>query len=180
MDDIASVPKVQLSVGHREDSRDRSAGVTLRVLEINTLEKVREIGEKYNALNIPKQDHRMFLMHLTQDRNAWFLEIVEDGQEVGLLYFTNVIPHLSAQMNVLFWDGRLIKARVHTVRQALKIAQREFKLERIGCQIKWSNAALKRFLRDVGMVYEGTLRKGWVDGDGCHDLLLFGVIKEEL
>jgi RimJ/RimL family protein N-acetyltransferase len=152
----------------------------LRPLEITSLDKLQGVVKKYADLQIPKADKIIFVQHLTQDRNAWFLEVLCEGEEVGVVYFTNVVPHLAAQMNFFFWDGKLKKGRVGVVRDALKQAFTEFKLQRVGVQMKWSNAPQKRFLADCGFVWEGTLRRGWVDPDGCHDMLLYGMLREEL
>lgn len=146
------------------------------MLEITSLAQVRDIIQAYERLDIPKQDRLMFLAHLTEDRNAWFLEV----GDVGLLYFTHVIPGISAILNIVFWDQKLPKERADAVKLAVRRAFEEFNLARVGVQFKWTNRALKRFVKDVGFCYEGTLRRAWVDAEGHHDMLWYGMIKEEL
>lgn len=134
----------------------------------------------YTALDVPKQGLERFTWHLTQDRTSWFLEMTDGETPVGLVYFTHVIPHVSAMFNVVTWDGKMPKPRVEAMRRACQLAAERFSLERIGMQIKWSNRVMKDVLKRIGMTYEGTIRKGWVDAKGIEDALLFGVIKEEL
>ena len=147
----------------------------LRVLEISSLEQISDIMTRYEALNIPKEAAAQFFQTLTQDRGAWFLE-----HPAGLVYFTNVIPRVGALLHVLFWDGKLTKARALEVRAAVQLATKRFDLARVSAQFKWSNRAYLKFLRTAGFVYEGTLRKGWIESNGFEDMLLYGIISEEL
>jgi RimJ/RimL family protein N-acetyltransferase len=131
---------------------------------------------KYTSLQVPKEDPKLFIERMTGDRSSWFLEV----GEIGLIYFTQVLPYHSATMHVLFWDGKLPKQRIAIVQQGLKMAFKTLDLLRVGVTFRWNNTAFKRFLKDAGFVYEGTVRRGWIDHEGAHDMLLFGVIKEEL
>jgi RimJ/RimL family protein N-acetyltransferase len=140
------------------------------------LEDIKRVLDRYESLKVPKQDARMFAFHLTQDRSSWFLEV----GDVGLVYFTGVVPRVGATINVLFWDGKLGKARVALVREAIRLVVERFALERVGAQIKWSNKDMRDFLKRVGLIWEGTIRKAWVDRNGCEDMLMLGLIKEEL
>lgn len=149
---------------------------TLRLLEFGSLDDIQRILERYRSLTFQKQDERMFQFHLVQDRSSWFLETGEEG----LVYFTAVVPRVGATLNVLFWDGKLPKIRVALVQEALRMAFDRFELERVGAQMKWSNVGLRDFLKRCGLIWEGTIRKGWVDARGCEDMLLLGIIKEEL
>lgn len=136
---------------------------------------------KYDALDVPKQNRSQFAFHLTQDRQSFFLELVDENQvSVGLVYFTQVLPLLSATFNVVTWDGKLSKDRCAAMREGLRLCMTRFQLQRIGAQIKWSNRVIRDVLKRIGMTWEGTVRKGWVDVKGCEDALLFGVIREEL
>jgi len=164
---------VETLVPHTETALE--APVPLRLLEIESLDQIAEIMRRYEALNIPKEDPVLFFQTLTTDRNAWFLV-----HPAGLVYFTGVFPGISAMLHVLFWDGKLTKARALEVRVAVRQAAERFNLARVSAQFKWSNRAYLKFLRSVGFVYEGTLRKGWVEATSFEDMLLYGMISEEL
>jgi RimJ/RimL family protein N-acetyltransferase len=150
--------------------------VPLKLLEFESLGDIQRILALYDGLRVPKQDRSQFAYHLTQDRAAWFLEI----GDIGLAYFTSVLPQNRATFNVVFWDQKLGKSRVHAAREACKLATERFELQRIGAQMKWSNRVLRDFLKRVGFIWEGTIRKGWLDEKGFEDMILLGVIREEL
>ena len=148
----------------------------LKLLEFQSLGDIQRILALYDGLRVPKQDRSQFAWHLTQDRGSWFLEV----GDMGLVYFTNVLPQNRATLNVVFWDQKLGKERVAVTREACRMACEELGLQRIGAQMKWSNRVLRDFLKRVGFIWEGTLRKGWLDEKGFEDMILLGVIREEL
>jgi RimJ/RimL family protein N-acetyltransferase len=151
--------------------------VPLKLLEFRELADIQRILERYDKLQVPKQDRSQFAFHLTQDRAAWFLEV---GEAEGLVYFTSVLPQNRATLNVVFWDQKLGKERVAVTREACRRACEELGLQRLGAQMKWSNRVLRDFLKRVGFIWEGTIRKGWLDEKGFEDMILLGVIREEL
>lgn len=130
----------------------------------------------YDALQVPKQSREQFTFHLVQDRSAWFLEV----GNVGLVYFTELAPGAWATLNLIFWDGKLGKERIDAVRSACQMAASRFELQRISARIKWSNRVMRDVLKRAGLIWEGTIRKGWFDEKGYEDMLLFGVTSEEL
>lgn len=146
------------------------------LIELNKvdLEKVQQLVMNYNALSIPKEDTLVFLQHLTARKDAWFVEI----GPVGLVFLTNIILGRDADLNVLFWDGRLRKDRKAAVRAVLVGAFNTFKLPRISAVVPGTNAALQRLLGDVGLSTEGTIRKGW-SVDPPIDTVYMGILEEE-
>ncbi len=146
------------------------------LVELNKmdLEKVQQLVMNYNELSIPKEDTLIFLQHLTARKDAWFVEI----GPVGLVFLTNIILGRDADLNVLFWDGRLRKDRKAAVRAVVASAFKTFKLPRISAVVPGTNAALQRLLGDVGLATEGTIRKGWSVNPSV-DSVYMGILEEE-
>jgi hypothetical protein len=138
------------------------------------LEKVQQLVMNYNALNIPKEPVLIFLQHLTARPDAWFVEI----GHVGLVYLSNIILNRDADLNVLFWDGKLRKDRKAAVRAVIAAAFKQFQLPRISAILPSTNPALQRLLGDVGLQTEGTIRKGW-GIEPPVDSVYMGILKEE-
>lgn len=176
MDIVERVPEVQRSFRNGQAVPSYVAQHELRILNIESLEHVELICAKYEALNVPKLNKDIFKRTLMFDPNAWFLEL----GNIGLMYLVQLVPGINAQMHLVFWDEKLPATRAPLVRKAVKFGMERFELPRISAQFKWSAVTMKHFLRKVGFVYEGTLRKGWIDETGYQDMLLYGMISEEL
>ena len=146
----------------------------IRELTNVPLEKVQYLVQLYNSLSIPKEPTLIFLQHLTARPDAWFVEV----GHVGLVYLTNIILDRDADLNVLFWDGKLRKDRKAAVRAIISDAFKTFRLPRISAILPSTNPALQRLLNDVGMSVEGTIRKGWSPQDEI-DSVFMGILKEE-
>jgi hypothetical protein len=134
------------------------------------------LSEKYLALQIPKVHVKLFESHLVGRQDSYF---VEAGDE-GLIYLTSIVPRYKADMSFVFWDGKLGKDRRELVKTVLRQSFEDFALERVSAYSAASNVPFNSALRKIGFVCEGTVRKGWVDVQGFQDMLLFGVLREEL
>jgi hypothetical protein len=149
----------------------------LHLLRIVSLDQVRDILDKYQALNIPKEHHLIFAEQLTGRRDAWFIE----AGDKGLIYLTSVVPRLGATLNLLFWDGKLTKDRREAVRSVVAEAMELFALPRIGALCPYTNLPLRQVLKKIGFVLEGVARKGYLTPDGSYiDMFLYGVTSEEV
>jgi RimJ/RimL family protein N-acetyltransferase len=120
----------------------------------------------------------VFQWRLTVDPQAWFIQV----GEVGLVYLTNVEPSVNAELNVLFWDGKLGKDRQEAIKAVIGTAFRVFEIERISASVVHTNAPLRNILNHkLGFVLEGVTRRGARSGEGKFvDLIRYGLLKEEL
>ena len=181
MDNVGDIPNVHGSQSNGNAVRSGAQSThyvvqpeDVRVLANLSLEKIQRIVMNYNRLSVPKEPTLVFLQHLTARQDAWFVEI----GEVGLVYLTNMILERDADLNVLFWDGKLRKDRKAAVRQVIAGAFKEFDLPRISAILPSTNPALQRLLGDVGLTVEGTIRKGW-QVNPVVDAVYLGILKEE-
>jgi len=148
----------------------------LRPLVIRSLAQLQGIIERYNGLKVPKDDAPAFVEHLTQRRDAWFIE----AGDIGLIYLTQVMPGFSAVLHVVFWDGHLTQDRREAVKSVVRTAFKMFELTRCTAVAAESNLPIRQMLRKVGFVLEGVIRKSWLGPDSPIDTFLFGILKEEL
>lgn len=153
-----------------------SGRLELRPLVIRDVEHARELSEKYLALQIPKVHVKMFESHLVGRTDSYFTE----AGDAGLIYLTTIVPRYKADLNFVFWDGKLGKDRRELVRTFLYQTFSDFALERISAYSAARNVPFNSALRKIGFVCEGTVRKGWIDSLGFQDMLFFGMLREEL
>lgn len=184
MDDIISVPEVQRSEHNVHDfphSRPNHnvAPVQpeeLRELKLTDEEQVARILQQYNELDVPRENIVEFTAMLLHSRNAWFVEV---GQ-VGLVYFTHIIPRVDAQFRMLFWDKRLTGDRRECAKLCISAAFALFSLRRVSCAVVESNIPLRKTLEKIGFVPEGTIRQVMPIGENFHNLCNYGLLKEEI
>lgn len=148
----------------------------LRPLVIRSLEQLQNIIDRYNSLQVPKDDAPFFVEHLTQRRDAWFVE----AGDVGLVYLTQVLPGFSATLHVVFWDGHLTQDRREAVKSVLRTGMKLFELQRVSAAAAETNLPVRQMLKKVGFALEGVIRRSWLGPDGLIDTFLFGILKEEL
>lgn len=147
-------------------------------MTLDSYEQVLEMVKKHQSLtSIPKEKTDLFFHWMTRDRNTWFLEA---GEASGLIYFTNVVPDLSAYVNAIFWDGHLNRVRIQTIRSACILAMERFNLQRVSmAQMVKNRSVITRMQEIAGFKQEGVIRKGWQDESGLFDLVLLGLLREE-
>lgn len=147
----------------------------VRLLEIGSLDQVAAILKRYNSLTIPREHFEVFKWRLTTDTASWFVQV----GDVGLVYLTEMVPGLAANLHVLFWDGSLGKDRVECIKTVIATAFDEFKLERVSAYVPVTNVPLRRVLSKIGFVLEGCTRRGQKLDGKFIDLIQFGMLREE-
>lgn len=179
MDVINDLPEVFGSVAERQDIRPvTSADLTLlRKLQITSLEQMSSLTTLYAQFYAAYPDTTMpplqFAKHLFTDRNAWFVEV----GDVGVVYLTNIIPELSADFSVAFWDWKFGKDRVELVRSVAKTAMTRFALKRLTALLPATNSVLIEKMERVGFEREGLLRLGW---NGELHAVVLGALLEDV
>lgn len=149
----------------------------VRVLKTQSLEQLQGIFQRYIEISAKHPNSTMppreFGEQLFARRDAWFVELGTDG----LLFLTSVIPELTANFNVVFWDSRFGADRITAVRSILETAFDRFDLKRVSALIPVSNEMLGRKLVAIGFTHEGYVRRGWL---GSYDANLYGLISEDV
>lgn len=148
----------------------------LRDLKLSGPEHVADIVQKYNSLDMPRDNTLMFTNYLLQRSDAWFVE----AGEVGLFYFTNITPHLDAVFNMVFWDKRLTGDRRESAKLAIHAAFKLFELRRISAVVVESNIPLRKTLQKIGFTAEGIIRQSVVVDGQYADVYRFGLLIEEM
>ena len=139
------------------------------------------ILQAYEALEVPKAPTSVFAQHLIHRRDAWFVRVVQDNVDLGLVYVTDIVVNWSGVLNVVFWDGRLTKERRTAVLDVAATALKEFELVRLSAFAPYSNQPLRAMLRKISFVHEGVIRQGWAAAEGKpKDLFMFGLLSEEV
>jgi hypothetical protein len=145
-------------------------------MQLVTIEtQVERILSLYSSLAIAKEHVELFKLHLLSRSDSWFVEV----GEVGLVYLTNVLPKFVANLNFIFWDGKLGKDRRDCIRFAVTTAFDEFALTRMQALVPSANTPFLVTLKKIGFSLEGTMRRAWRDASGDQDLLILGMLKEE-
>lgn len=124
--------------------------VTPAELRIATQEDIDRLVDQFKSLDIPKMSPDMFLFYLTQSRNAWFLEL----GNVGIAFFTEIVPNHSANFHFYFWDYRIRDTgREHVIKHVNERACQLFNLVRITAVTPAQ--PVREFLQASGFKVEG-------------------------
>jgi RimJ/RimL family protein N-acetyltransferase len=112
----------------------------------------------------------------------WLLDpstIVVTVDDVGILYATELIPGLDAMVHYFFWD-RQVEGRHRVILRVLQWGFETFGLHRINIEVpRHAYTALHRIHR-MGLRFEGVRREGQLYKGKWHDILLFGVLQDEI
>jgi len=126
-----------------------------------------------------------FIAAAASDRQNLVLavEILETGEHIGNIALQSIDPiHRSAEISFLIgsrtaWGkgygqeaGRLL----------LRHGFQELNLQRIGCGTPDSNAGMIKVALALGMKEEGRRRNAFFKGGKYHDIVLFGILSNEL
>jgi hypothetical protein len=147
----------------------------LRELRLTDPEQVKALLERYNALDLPRDNVVVFQQQLIRP-DSWFVE----AGDFGLFYFTNVVPRVDATFNMVFWDKRLTADRRESAKLVLSAAAQLFELRRISASVVESNGPLRKTLLKIGFTTEGIVRQSKVLDGRYEDAHLFGLLAEEM
>jgi hypothetical protein len=117
----------------------------------------------------------IFLKGLLQPSTIW-LEL-EDGN--GILYATDVVVGLSAQVHFVYWDRKLAPRRQFTLdclQWLINIAD----LQKINAVIPAFCTAAIHFAKKLGFTVEGVIRRYSINGGRLYDAVHLGMIREEV
>jgi len=149
-----------------------------------TPEKVRFLWGMFEKFPRILPDHLrgdfVWFMRLITDRESlWFELLNDDGEAAGVMWCNNIVWGVDAEAHIFFWDRRL-KGREGVVRRMMEWVMDALQLPRLSTQAPSYARATIRFIKRIGMVEEGVVRKAFKYNGELYDYHLFGVLKEEL
>jgi len=141
----------------------------------NSIDEATQIINQYAGTGLPLEPTQVFITHLTQRPDAYFMRL---GQ-VGLWYLTGIQLHFCANVNVVFWDKKFGRDRRDVVQYLCGNAFDMFDLQRLQAIVPAANRPLRTQLTRCGFREEGVLRNAWLDGSGVQDLHVLGMLRSE-
>ena len=151
----------------------------VKYLEL-TPEKIQTLWASYNGIRGLCDDYNkdrfdLFLARLQNKNNIW-LETT-DGK--GVLYLTEVIPNLSASAHFIFWDQKL-RGRESFILDVLHWVMHAVNLQKINAFIPQYARVAIHFAKKLGFQYEGMLRRASYSNNKVFNMVILGMIKEEV
>ena len=130
---------------------------------------------RYASLELHRDPGDVFLHHLLQRRDAWFVEA-----PFGMFYLTNIVPDVMAEFAMVFWDQRMPGERASYMKRVVQAAFDMFQLERLGAVFPSDIKAQTRFLMKAGWTLEGRLRHSRIIRGEFVDLTVCSVLRDEV
>lgn len=114
-------------------------------------------------------------------KDSVFVVAARGSDPIGILYADRIRPGFDAGAHFLFWDYR-VKGKSKVVINTLKWLMDEYGLHRVNIETPKTKATvpLRRALKWMHIPYEGTRRRALRQEGEMQDMLLFGVLREEL
>jgi len=150
-----------------------------KILEL-TPEKINMIWEKLQNIKGLFDDFAtgrldIFLKGLLQPSTLW-LEL-EDGN--GIVYATDIVIGLSAQVHFVYWDRKLAPRRQFTM-DCLQWLVNIADLQKINAIIPAFCTAAIHFTKKLGFTVEGVIRRYSINGGRLYDAVHLGMTREEV
>jgi hypothetical protein len=142
--------------------------------------KLGEIWDRISSISGVFDDYArgrpdMFLsLYFSPD--TWWLER-EDGN--GILYLTKIVPRLSAQAHVIYWDKRLRGREAFTL-NCLLFAVNAFDLQKINVILPEFAGAAVAFTERLGFKKEGLVRNWSYSNSKLYGVYFYGMTREEV
>ncbi|MEV0614052.1 GNAT family N-acetyltransferase [Nonomuraea sp. NPDC050404] len=117
-------------------------------------------------------------------RNCRFIiESLDDGRAVGFIRLRDAEPEVGhAELDVQIGEKDVWGRGYATeaMRLMCRYGFREMRLHRIGLDVVTENAAARRIYEKVGFVEEGRLRECFRQDGEWYDMILMGLLEDEL
>ena len=98
----------------------------------------------------------------------------------GMMLLTDLKPGHCAACHLTYWDKGLSR-RTEMIRDAIRWAFLQFRLTRLETHLPEYARAVRRFIeKKLGFKFEGRLRKRLMYKGNPADLLLYGLLREEV
>lgn len=147
-------------------------------LLICTKEEIEKLWEHFQQFPHVYSDYltnKEEFLKLLLSHNSLFFKI----GEIGIIYYTDVVPRLRAVAHVLFWDNQLKGREVYAILLGADL-MRQLKLNRIEAHIPSCNKTAIKFAKRCRMTYEGTLRRAAFHTGQVVDVVIYSFLREEI
>lgn len=99
---------------------------------------------------------------------------------IGVYYMTHIIPGIEARVHYTFFDRRHTGREMLT-KEMLKYAINRYKFQRLGVEIPtYASKHTFKFVEDLGFQREGRKRKCIFYKEEWRDVILYGILAEEI
>jgi [ribosomal protein S5]-alanine N-acetyltransferase len=112
---------------------------------------------------------------------SWAIVLKKEQRVIGMIFFHSFSRvHMKAEIafNVRRSDWKKGVATV-SARAVLHFAFEQLSLNRVEATCMPGNAGSRRVLEKIGMSKEGTMRRSHFRHDGCHDMELFSILRDD-
>lgn len=127
---------------------------------------------------------KLFMDPERGDKQAFTRQIIAQNsvyfflEDVGTIYFTDIILPYIAKFHLMFWDGKL-RGREEICKAMLGWAFEEFQLVKIWTSIPVFAKVQKKFAERIGFLREGFFRSGYPCLGTNYDVYLYGMLRED-
>jgi len=150
-----------------------------KFLEINSPQKIMQIWLTLNDIKGLFDDYTKnrpdLFRNLVVMPNTLWLER-EDGN--GLLYLTEIMPGLSANAHIVYWD-RILSGKEDFTMDCLRWAITNCNLQKVNCFLPDYARSARHFARKLGFRREGVIRRYSIGNNRMFDMYIFGITREE-
>lgn len=99
---------------------------------------------------------------------------------VGMFYLTDIYPNIDAQAHYLFFDKKHY-GREQLTKEMLKYLFDTYKFHRLSIELpNYASQSTRRFIMNIGFVYEGKKRQSNILNEVWYDTNLYGILQQDL
>jgi hypothetical protein len=133
--------------------------------------------QKTNGIfdDMSKGDINAFIVNLTRKDAVW----LELDDEMGVLYATDIIVGLSANVHIAFFDHNL-RDRYPLIVDCLAWIANACALEKVNAGLPSFARVARRHVKSLGFQEEGVIRRFSRSNGQLYDLHIYGIFKENI
>jgi hypothetical protein len=151
----------------------------VQFLSLDSIDKVKDLWDKLHEIpglfDDLHKDRIDIFMNTLQAPNTVWLERT-DGN--GILYLTEVVPNLSANGHIVYWDKRL-RGREEFTLNVLRWLMQSIPLVKVNVFLPDYAKIARAFTERIGFKREGKLRNWSYQNGKLFDMFAFGITLEE-
>lgn len=151
----------------------------VQFLSLDSIDKVKDLWDKlheipglFDDLHVDRVD--LFMNMLRSPDTVWLERT--DGN--GILYLTEVVPNLSANGHIVYWDKRL-RGREEFTLNVLRWLMQSIPLVKVNVFLPDYAKVARAFTERMGFKREGKLRNWSYQNGKLFDMFAFGITLEE-
>lgn len=145
-----------------------------------TKEKIASLWERFKQFpmmfdDLTKGNYNLYINALMSP-NSLFYEV---GDEVGIAAATNINLRVDAVVHLIMFDRRL-RGREKIFLEILDDVFTRGQLARVTAAFPASRSTTRKLVERLGFVHEGTLRKGMLIDGAYDDVIIYGILREDM